>query len=120
MALTQEKKSCSDCAYQRFNFFNELKFWTCRYDKSSIMEHELATRYCQNFIRKKQGVSLQQQIEEQKQQTIKQQQLEEQRRLTIEHNRLKNRLKRNWYYLTALTVGIVTLLITIWRLIVGR
>jgi superfamily II DNA helicase RecQ len=120
----EEKKSCRDCAYQHFGFFainrNLNKWWTCRFDKSSIKENELDIKSCENYIRKKKGMTLQQQIEEHKQEQKRREELAEQVRITKEHNKLSNRLKRNWYYVSALIIALIGLTITIWKLVLGK
>jgi hypothetical protein len=125
----EEKKSCRDCAYlqsyawgfgNRNGSFTSHGFSNCRANGSSIEENELDTKSCDKFLRKKEGMTLEQQIEEQKQEETKKQQLAEQARLKKEHDRLRNRLRRNWYYVSALTIALIGLIIAIWKLILGN
>jgi xanthine dehydrogenase molybdopterin-binding subunit B len=116
-----EKKSCRDCAYLQYGFFgfggrgrhdmNER--WNCKADGSSVDKNELDSRCCNKFMRKKKGMTLEQQIEEEKQQRI----IEEQERSAKEQKRLLNRLRRNWYYVSALAISLIALAIAIWKLL---
>ena len=116
-----EKKSCRDCAYLRYGFFvfggggrsRESESWNCRVDRSSVDKNELDSRSCNKFMRKKKGMTLEQQIEEEKQQKI----IEEQERLAKEQKRFSNRLRRNWYYVSALAISLIILVITVWKLL---
>lgn len=53
-------------------------------------------------------------LEERKRLESEQQRLERERQ--IEYNKVSNRLRRNWYYLSALTIAIISLIIGIWKL----
>ena len=59
---------------------------------------------------------MEQQLEEIKQQKI----LEEKNRLEkekqTEYNKFSNRLKRNWYYVSALVIASISLIVAIWKL----
>jgi len=119
----KEKKSCRDCAYLRIyawvmgNTFDRSRVshesWNCGIDRSSIKKNELDSRFCEKFMRKKEGMTLEQQIEEEKQQKA----IEEQKRLAKEQKRFSNRLRRNWYYVSALTISLILLIIAVWKLL---
>lgn len=124
-----EKKFCRECAYHRsyaWAFGNRNGssttngFSNCRANGLSIDENELDTKFCDKFLRKKEGMSFEQQIEEQKQEQKRREEVAEQARITKEHNRLSNRLKRNWYYVPSLTISLIVLAITIWKLLLGK
>jgi len=128
-----EKKSCRDCAYlsenplilgPRYDFSlmgvgktvgksTSLRYWNCEADRSSVGKNELDSRSCMKFMRKKEGMTLEQQIEEEKQQKA----IEEKERLVKEQKRLSNRLRRNWYYVSALVISLIMLTITVWKLL---
>jgi len=65
--LSRDKETCRECAYLHYNFFDEIELWNCSCDKSSIRKEELDSRTCREFIRKKQGVNLEQQVQEKQQ-----------------------------------------------------
>jgi len=124
-----EKKSCRECAYHqsyawafgnRNGSFTTNGFSNCRANGLSIDENELDTKFCDKFLRKKEGITLEQQIEEQKQEQKQKQEAEEKERLAKEYRRLPNRLKRNWYYVCALAIALITLGITIWKFLLGK
>lgn len=119
-----EKKFCRDCAYLQYSFLGTNgswhEWWNCRFDRSSLKENELDTKSCENYLRKKKGMTLQQQIDEQKQEQKIREEVAEQSRITKEHDRLSNRLKRNWYYILSLTIGLIGLAIAIWKLLLGK
>ena len=108
----EEKKSCRLCAFisdargygilVRPNDFRpssvgnssreritELKFGdlTCRQTGSSIADSQLDIKFCDKFMRKKRGMTLEQQLEEK------------------ENNKVSNRLRRNWDKVIGLTVA---------------
>ena len=89
------------------------EWWNCKVDGSSVDKNELDSRSCNKFMRKKEGMTLEQQIEEEKQQRI----IEEQERLAKEQKRFSNRLRRNWYYVSALAISLIALIITVWKLL---
>src|SRR4030042_2780956 len=125
-----ETKSCRDCAYlnesagvfgPRFDFSmrgvgktvgkpTAFGLLNCKIDGSSIGKNELNSRFCEKFMRKKEGMALEQQIEEEKQQKA----IEEKERLVKEQKRFSNRLRRNWYYVSALTISLILLTIAVW------
>ena len=136
--MQKQKKSCRGCAYFRED--TVLAVLGPRWDMSligvgktigtpsvistgsncgksnpSFSSQNVENNSCEEFLLKKQGMTLEQQLEEIKQQKI----LEEKNRLEkekqIEYNKLSNRLKRNWYYVSALTIGLIGLLIAVWR-----
>lgn len=129
-----EKKSCRDCAYLSENPFvfgprydfslmgvgktvgkpTSVRYWNCKADGSSVDKNELDSRSCMKFMRKKEGMTLEQQIEEEKQQKV----IEEKERLAKEQKRLSNRLRRNWKEATKIIAGIatiITFIILIWK-----
>jgi len=122
----EEKKSCRGCAF----FGDDMGLavlgstvistgYSCLQSNPSFSSKNLDNNSCEKFLRKKNGMTLQQQLEEQKQEEIKKQQLAEQTRLKKEHDRLPNRLRRNWYYVSALVIGIIGLVIAIWRFLLN-
>jgi hypothetical protein len=102
--LKKGKKSCRDCAYLGYWAMSELirdktyESWHCKRGDSPIEETELDTKSCNKFLRKKKGMTLEQQ----------------------EQNRMVNRLRRNWYYVSALVIGIIGLIIAIWRFLLNN
>jgi hypothetical protein len=111
---TEEKKSCRDCAYLQYGFFgiggkgrlDMHEWWNCKACGSSVDKNELDSRSCEKFIRKKENMTLEQQIEEEKQQ-----------KMIREYKRFPNRLRRNWYYVSALAISLILLIITVWKLL---
>jgi len=93
---------------------------SCSQSNPLFNSKNLDNNSCDKFLRKKQGMTLAQQLEEQKQEETKKQQLAEQARLKKEHDRLPNRLRRNWYYVSALVIGIIGLVIAIWRFLLNN
>jgi actin-related protein len=120
----KEKKSCQFCAYLHrvaiasVSGYNAQR--SCIANNCSISGQELSIKSCKKFLRRKEGMTLEQQIEEQKQEQRQKQEAEEQARLKKEHDRLRNRLRRNWYYVSALLIGIIGLIIAIWRLLLNN
>ena len=116
-----EKKSCRDCAYLQYGYWcfggrgrsdmNER--WNCKVYGSSIDKTELDSRSCNKFMYKKKGMTLEQQIEEEKQRKV----IEEKEVLAKEQKRFPNRLRRNWYYISALAIALIALIITVWKLL---
>jgi len=109
----------------RYNFFgtggfdgsfNLNEWWICRFNQSNLNRNEVKTKICDNFILKKRGMTLEQQLEEIKQQRILEEQQRIEREKLVEHNRLFNRLRRNWYYVSALAIAIISLIVAIWKL----
>ena len=105
----KQKKSCRNCAYLHSGFVGLVDLtgkhedmmsesFRCKRDDSSIDNNEVDTKVCKKFMRSKKGMSLEQQ----------------------EHSKLSNRLKRNWYYVSALTIALIGLIIAIWKLILGK
>src|SRR3990170_5413623 len=99
----EEKKSCGLCAYLRNPVYYSIPVgphdWspssvgnpsgersagimvgdlTCRQNGSSIADSQLDIKFCDKFMRKKKGMTLEQQLEEK------------------ENNKVSNRLRRNW------------------------
>ena len=97
----RQKKACRDCAY--LSFFgamdldgpSSVESFSCKCDHSHIEKNELDSKSCRKFIRKKEGLTLEQQI----------------------HGLWINRLKRNWYYISALAISFIVLIITVWKLL---
>lgn len=94
--------------------------YSCLQSHPSFNDKNLDNNSCEKFLRKKAGMTLAQQLEEQKQEEAKKQQLAEQARLKKEHDRLRNRLRRNWYYVCALIIALIGLGITIWKFLLGK
>lgn len=135
-----EKKSCRDCAclsesvgvYGPMHDFSlsgigktigkptVLSYLYCRQKKLSFDEKDLDNKLCEKFLRKKEGMTLEQQIEEQKQEQKRREEVAEQARITKEHNRLLNRLKRNWHYIIGAIGTIITVTIAIWKFLLGK
>lgn len=86
--------------------------YSCLQSHPSFNDKNLDNNSCEKFMRKKKGMTLEQQLEEQKQEEIKKQQLAEQARLKKEHDRLRNRLKRNWKAIVGI-IGAVASVATI-------
>ena len=134
-----EKKSCRDCAHlsqsgmvlgPRWDMSlrgvghtigepTVLSSVSCNQKSPNFNDKNLDNNSCEQFLRKKAGMTVAQQLEEQKQEEIKKQQLAEQARITKEHNKLSNRLKRNWYYISALIITLIGLILTIWKFVLG-
>jgi hypothetical protein len=135
-SLKEEKKSCRTCAYLSKTAFalgsrydtslrgvghtiGEPTFFglsSCKQKSPSFNEKNLDNNSCEKFLRKKAGMTLEQQIEEQK----KSEELEKQARTAKEYSKLSNRLKRNWYYVSALIIAIIGLVIAIWKFALGK
>lgn len=97
----RQKRSCRDCAYLKLfgvsdlNGPSSLELFSCKRDHSRIEKNELDSKSCRKFIRQKEGFPLEQQI----------------------HDLWINRLKRNWYYVCALTISLILLIIAVWKLL---
>jgi hypothetical protein len=92
----------------------------CRQRKPSFDKKDLDNKLCEEFLRKKEGMTLEQQIGEQKQEQKRREDVAEQARITKEHNRLPNRLKRNWHYIIGAIGTTITVAIAIWKFLLGR
>jgi hypothetical protein len=99
----EEKMSCRDCAYLDSGVFafdldnpeDKFELLRCRQDNSSIKGEELDTKTCKKFMRKKKGMTLEQQ----------------------EHSRLTNRLRRNWDKVTGLIISLILAVIAILKFV---
>ena len=134
-----EDKSCNNCAYLKQNggmilgprrdfslrgvghtigVPTVIGFGlTCKANNSSVNENEVKTKFCNQFLLKKEGMTLEQQLEEVRQQK----EIEEKNRLEKEkqeeYKKFSNRLRRNWYYVCALTIATLSLIVAIWKLL---
>jgi len=117
----EERKSCRNCAYlnvtsiilgpKRGRSLRDvgktigkptiLGSVSCKQNSSAFNEKEIESNSCEKFMRKKEGMTLEKQIEEQKQEQI-----------IKEQNRLPNRLRRNWYYVSALVITLIGILLS--------
>jgi hypothetical protein len=92
------------------------EFFRCKANEPSFDGKRLDTQYCDKFLAKKQGMTLEQQLEEIDQQKILEEKsrlaTEERERILKENNRLVNRFRRHWKFVVEL-VGVVAGIATI-------
>jgi hypothetical protein len=99
-------KSCRDCAYRqssysgvvtignrekRFHTTTQFHPYECNVNDSPIYEKDLDTKSCKKFLRKKEGMTLEQQINA----------------LWI------NRIKRNYQFIVTVIVSVIAIIVTV-------